>query len=120
MTNKQIAESFLQLAGNGKVKEAFENYVSDDFIHHNQYFQGTRAALKDAMEEAHVTSPNKSIEIKHSYIDQNTVVTHSLVVKQDMDIAVVHIFRFKADKIVELWDLGQQILKDSPNENGLF
>tara|TARA_R110000796_G_scaffold88850_3_gene191833 strand:+ start:43799 stop:43912 length:114 start_codon:yes stop_codon:yes gene_type:complete len=37
-----------------------------------------------------------------------------------MEIAVVHIFRFKKERIIELWDLGQVISKDSPNENGLF
>lgn len=120
MNKKRIAESFLELAGNGKVKEAFDKFISADFIHHNQYFQGSREALQKAMEEAHLTSPNKSIVIKYSYIDQDTVITHSLVVKQDVAIAVVHIFRFSADKIVELWDLGQLIEKDSPNENGLF
>ena len=120
MKKKEIAKSFLQLAGHGKVKEAFDQFVSDDFIHHNQYFQGNRDALAKAMEDAHQTSANKSIEIKHCYKDGKTVITHSLVIKQEMEIAVVHIFLFKGDKIVELWDLGQVIDKDSPNENGLF
>ena len=120
MTKKEIAISFLQLAGNGKVKEAFDKFISADFFHHNQYFQGNREALKKAMEDAHQTSPNKSVEIKYCYADGDTVITHSLVVKQNMEIAVVHIFRFSGDKIVELWDLGQPIEKNSPNENGLF
>jgi predicted SnoaL-like aldol condensation-catalyzing enzyme len=120
MTKKEIAISFLQLAGNGKVEEAFDKFISADFFHHNQYFQGNREALKKAMEDAHQTSPNKSVEIKYCYADGDTVITHSLVVKQNMDIAVVHIFRFSGDKIVELWDLGQPIEKNSPNENGLF
>ena len=115
-----MATAFLQLAGNGKVKEAFDTYTSDDFIHHNQYFQGNREALKIAMEEAHQNDPNKFIEIKYCYQEENTVITHSLVKKQKMDIAVIHIFRFRDNKIVELWDLGQVIEKDSPNENGLF
>jgi hypothetical protein len=34
-------------------------------------------------------------------------------------IAVVHIFRFEQDRVAELWDLGQPILKQSPND-GLF
>jgi predicted SnoaL-like aldol condensation-catalyzing enzyme len=72
------------------------------------------------MEEAHQISPNKSIDIKYSYKEGVTVITHSHVIKQDMEIAVVHIFRFRNDKIVELWDLVQPIDKDSPNENGLF
>lgn len=115
-----MAKAFLQLAGNGKVKEAFDTLTSDDFIHHNQYFQGNREALKKAMEDAHQSDPNNFIKIKYCYQEGNTVITHSLVNKQKIDIAVIHIFRFSADKIVELWDLGQAIEKDSPNENGLF
>ncbi|WP_207531931.1 nuclear transport factor 2 family protein [Desertivirga arenae] len=120
MDIKETAISFLKLAGTGKVKEAFDLYVASSFIHHNQYFEGTREALQKAMEEAHRNSPNRSIDIKHSYVDHNTVITHSLVVKHEMDIVVVHIFRFENNKIEELWDLGQAIEKNSPNENGLF
>ncbi|MBT8205848.1 MAG: nuclear transport factor 2 family protein [Eudoraea sp.] len=120
MTNKEIAISFLKLAGFGEVDKAFEDFTAPEFIHHNQYFKGDRDALKDAMMEVHQLSPNRSIEIKYCYSDGNAVITHSQVVKNDMEIAVVHIFRFKGDKIVELWDLGQVIQKDSPNENGLF
>ncbi|QCR22707.1 ester cyclase [Pontibacter sp. SGAir0037] len=120
MSKKETAVTFLKLAGTGQVKEAFDKFTTPDFIHHNQYFQGSREALQKAMEDDHQTSPNKSIEVKHSYQDADTVITHSLVVKQDMEIAVVHIFRFRSDKIIELWDLGQPIAKDSPNENGLF
>ena len=120
MNKKETATSFLKLAGSGNVKEAFAQFIAPDFIHHNQYFEGNSEALKVAMEEAHQSSPNKSVEIKFSYLDGDNVITHSLVVKEDMEIAVVHIFRFENDKIVELWDLGQVIDKDSPNENGLF
>ncbi len=120
MTKKEIAQEFLQLAGSGKVKKAFDDFISDDFIHHNQYFEGNREALRKAMEDAHQSNPNKSIEIKYYYAEGNTVITHSLIKKDKMDIAVVHIFRFSSNKIVELWDLGQPIEKDSPNKNGLF
>lgn len=120
MTKKEIAISFLKLAGTGHVQEAYKKFIDTDFIHHNQYFKGSREALLTAMEEAHQTSPNKSIEIKYCYEDDATVITHSHVIKQDMDIAVVHIFKFKNNKIIEAWDLGQPILKDSPNKHGLF
>ena len=120
MTKKETAKAFLQLAGGGKVKEAFESYISNGFIHHNHYFPGNREALRKAMEDAHQASPNKSIETKYCYAEDDTVITHSLVIKQKMEIAVVHIFRFSAEKIVEMWDVGQPIEKDSPNENGLF
>ena len=119
----EAAMSFLKMAGMGNVQEAYDQYVASAFSHHNQYFKGDRQSLLKAMQEASKTAPNKSIEIKHVYEDGDTVITHSLVTRQDPeapDIAVVHIFRFEQDRIVELWDLGQPISKDSPNQNGMF
>ncbi len=120
MTNKERAIDFLKLAGFGNVQSAYDKYVDDRFIHHNQYFAGDRQSLLNAMADAHITHPNKIFEVKYVYVDGATVITHSLVQKEDMDIAVVHIFRFENDKIVELWDLGQALEKTSPNINGAF
>jgi predicted SnoaL-like aldol condensation-catalyzing enzyme len=120
---RKAAESFLKMAGMGNVDDAYQKYVAPSFIHHNQYFKGDRQSLLTAMQEASKTSPNKSIEIKRIYEDGDTVITHSLVTRQDPkapDIAVVHIFRFEHDRIAELWDVGQPISNDSPNENGMF
>src|SRR5262249_13848809 len=47
----------------------------------------------------------------------------SLPVRQkpgDLGAAVVHIFKFEGNLIVELWDMGQAVPEDSPNENGMF
>jgi predicted SnoaL-like aldol condensation-catalyzing enzyme len=123
MTNKESATSFLKMAGSGNVRAAYEKLVAPDFIHHNQYHKGDRQSLMVAMEEASKTQPNKSIDIKHVYQDGDVVIAHSLVTRQDpkaSGIAVVHIFKFKEGRIVELWDLGQEVAKDSPNENGPF
>jgi predicted SnoaL-like aldol condensation-catalyzing enzyme len=123
MTHKEIAKSFLKLAGTGKVDEAYDRFVAPSFIHHNQYFKGDRQSLLDAMKEAHKKSPNKSIETLRALEDGPLVATHSRVLRNDAtmpEIAVVHIFRFENEKIVELWDLGQPVSKDSPNENGIF
>ena len=116
--HKEAAQSFLKMAGTGKVQEAYDQYVASSFIHHNQYFKGDRQSLLTAMQEASRTTPNKSIDVKHVYEDGDTVITHSLVSRQDPeapDVVVVHIFRFEQDRIVELWDVGQPVSKDSPN-----
>lgn len=117
---KEKAKSFLQLAGMGQVEKAYSEFASPKFIHHNPYFKGDRESLKDAMIEAHRSSPNISIEIKKIYQDGDTVITHSHVVKREMQIAVVHIFKFEVEKIVELWDIGQIMDTKSPNELGYF
>ena len=121
--HKEAAKAFLQMAGTGNVRDAYERYVAPSFFHHNQYFRGDRQSLLTAMEKASRSSPNQSIDIKHAYQDGDTVITHSLVTRQDPrapQIAVVHIFRFEHNLIAELWDLGQPVSKDSPNENGMF
>jgi predicted SnoaL-like aldol condensation-catalyzing enzyme len=120
MTKKEIAKSFLKLVGFGQVQEAFQKLVSENFIHHNQYFKGDRESLIIALEEAHKTEPNTFLDIKNCYEDGEIIITHSHVGKEDLSVAVVHIFRFENDKIVELWDLGQVIEKDSPNKYGAF
>jgi predicted SnoaL-like aldol condensation-catalyzing enzyme len=120
--HKEAAKSFLKMAGTGKVQEAYDQYVASSFIHHNQYFKGDRQSLLTAMQEASRTAPNKSIDVKHVYEDGDIVITHSLVSRQDPeapDIVVVHIFRFAQDRIVELWDVGQPVSKDSPNAHGM-
>jgi predicted SnoaL-like aldol condensation-catalyzing enzyme len=123
MSRKESAAMFLKLTGTGKTEEAYARFIAPEFIHHNQYFRGDRGSLKSAMDQAHEKSPNKLVDVKQVFEDGDFVITHSLVVRgnpSEQDVAVVHIFRFKGDKVVELWDLGQLLIKDSPNENGAF
>jgi predicted SnoaL-like aldol condensation-catalyzing enzyme len=34
--------------------------------------------------------------------------------------ALVHIFRFRGDHIVEMWDIAEAVPAQTPNENGMF
>ena len=38
----------------------------------------------------------------------------------DLECAVVHILRFEEGKIAEMWDVGQEIPRDCPNQLGMF
>ena len=122
MTKKSIARNFLKLAATGHSHEAFRLYVSKDFKHHNAYFKGDADTLMLAMEESARTNPNKVFKIHHILSDGDMVAVHSHAKQNSADpgVAVVHIFRFESDKIIELWDLGQPVPKKSVNENGMF
>lgn len=123
MTKKEIAQDFLKLASSGEPRKAFERYVADEFKHHNAYFKGDRQTLMLAMEEAHRQSPNKVFEMQRALEDGNLVAVHSRVEQageHGWAGAVMHIFRFDDDKIVELWDFGQGIPEEMINENGMF
>jgi predicted SnoaL-like aldol condensation-catalyzing enzyme len=120
--NKEKAVSFLQLVASGKVREAFERHCGPDFHHHNPYFRGDAESLMVAMEENAEKNPNKVFEVKRAIEEGESVAVHSYVRQhpEDLGAVVIHIFRFQDDRIVELWDVGQAIPEDSPNENGVF
>ncbi|MCP2028942.1 putative SnoaL-like aldol condensation-catalyzing enzyme [Flavobacterium sp. HSC-32F16] len=122
MTKKEIAQNFLKLAANGHPHEAFRLHVSKDFKHHNAYFKGDADTLMLAMEESARKNPNKIFNVHHILEEDNIVAVHSHLKQTPADagFAVVHILKFKADKIIELWDLGQQIPTETVNENGIF
>ncbi len=120
MSQQRKAVEFLQMCAMQSPAEAFAKFVNSNFKHHNQYFPGDRDSLMNAMIEADKAYPNKSFTIKQVYETDDRVAVFSHVVKETMDIAVVHMFRFENDKISEMWDLGQIIDKNSPNKNGMF
>ncbi len=121
-TRKQAAVEFLKIASSGKVKEAYRSYVGANFRHHNPYFKGDAASLMAGMEENAAKFPSKVIEIQRALEDGNQVAVHSRVRLKpgDRGVSTIHIFRFEGDRIVELWDVGQPVPEDSPNENGMF
>jgi predicted SnoaL-like aldol condensation-catalyzing enzyme len=121
-TPKNKAIDFLKLASKGDARTAFQLYVGNTFKHHNAYFKGDRESLMIAMEENAIKNPNKVFEIQRTLQDGDVVAVHSRVqlTQGDMELAVVHIFRFDNNKIVELWDVGMSVPKEIINENGIF
>jgi predicted SnoaL-like aldol condensation-catalyzing enzyme len=121
-SKKDIAVSFLQLASSGNVRQAFRKYVHPQFSHHNPYFKGDRESLLTGMEESAVQFPKKVFEVVRTLEDGDFVVVHGKVrLNPDMpEIALIHIFRFDGDLIIEEWEAAQEVPQESPNENGIF
>jgi len=121
MSKKDIAESFLKLASSGKVREAYDKYVHVNFRHHNAYFKGDRESLLVGMEENAKQFPNKIYEALRVLEDGDLVAIHGKVeLSPENQWSVIHIFRFEGDLIIEEWEASQEVLKDSPNKNGVF
>jgi len=120
--NKDATTSFLKLASAGKVDDAYSKFVGNGFKHHNAFFEGSAESLQAGMKENAVLNPDKVFEIKRVIAEGDFVVTHSRVQQKPSDLgaAVVHIFRFENGNIVELWDLGQPVPEESPNQYGMF
>ena len=120
--NKDAAVSFLEMASTGKVDEAYSKLVGDGFKHHNPYFEGSAEALHTAMKENAIQNPRKAIDVKRVIAEGEFVMVHFLVKHKpdELGAAVMQIFRFENGKIVEMWDLGQEIPVESPNQHGMF
>ena len=121
-SHKDAAVEFLNLAASGKVREAYEKHVGAGFRHHNPFFRGDAASLKEGMQQNAAKNPHKLLEIQSAIQEGDRVAVFSHVRQnpQERGAAVVHIFRFDQDRIVELWDVGQPVPEESVNENGMF
>jgi predicted SnoaL-like aldol condensation-catalyzing enzyme len=119
---KEAARKFLKLCATGKVREAYERFVAPGFRHHNPWFKGDADSLRAGMEEAAAKFPRTTIEFLRTFEDGNLVAVHSRVRHgaRERPVAVVHILRFRGERVIELWDLAVPAPEDSPNENGLF
>jgi predicted SnoaL-like aldol condensation-catalyzing enzyme len=119
---KDAAIEFLTLVATGKVREAYERHAGPGFRHHNPWFRGDAESLMTAMEENAAQNPDKTLEVQIALQEGDRVAVFSRVRQRlgDLGGAVVHIFRFEGDRIVELWDVGQEVPEESVNENGMF
>jgi predicted SnoaL-like aldol condensation-catalyzing enzyme len=121
-SRKDAATSFLQLVASGKVREAYQKHIAPNFRHHNPFFRGDADSLRIAMEENAAKNPNKILEIQRALEDGDFVAVHSHIRQNpgERGAAVVHIFKFQGDRVIELWDIGQPVPENSPNQNAMF
>ena len=121
-SNKNAAVSFLKMVASGKVQEAYSKFVGEGFRHHNPFFEGSAESLQAGMQANALQNPDKVMDVKRVIAEGELVAVHSYVQQRsgERGAAVVHIFRFENGKIMELWDLGQPVPDESPNQFGMF
>jgi predicted SnoaL-like aldol condensation-catalyzing enzyme len=119
---KDAAIEFLTMVAIGRIREAYDKHIAASFRHHNAWFPGDRQSLLEGMEANQRDNPGKALEVRQVVEEGETVAvfSHMKPNPAHTGVALVHIFRFEGDKIVELWDVGQAVPEDCPNENGMF
>ena len=121
-SKKDVAIAFLQMAARGQARAGYEKHAGPGFRHHNAHFDASPDALIDAMDANARQFPGKTLEVKLALEDGDMVAVFSHVrhTGDEPGVGVVHIFRFDGSRIVEMWDLAQQVPAQSPNTNGMF
>ncbi len=125
---KKIATDFLKLGLTGKFKDGL-HFFSPDCKTHNPYVAGSIEALVKAMDAANQQGKSEytqaEFSIKSVLADGDFVAVHTELLNNKSKpeaggLRQVHLFRFKGDKIVEYWDVTQQVLPNMPNAAGAF
>jgi predicted SnoaL-like aldol condensation-catalyzing enzyme len=119
---KRAAVEFLKLVVAGQIDEAYRTHVDIAGKHHNPFFPSGFQALQEAMKDDHTRFPRKRLEIKNVLGDGDRVAVHSELIQEPggRAFAVVHLFRFHQERIVELWDCAQPVPENTPNGDGMF
>jgi predicted SnoaL-like aldol condensation-catalyzing enzyme len=120
--NKKAVVEFYDLAINKKDFEAASKYFGPKYIQHNptapdgiEGFKGFLAFLREKF-------PNARSEIKRVFAEDDFVILHVHAVREPgtRGRAIVDIFRLENGKIVEHWDVAQDIPETMPHSNGMF
>jgi predicted SnoaL-like aldol condensation-catalyzing enzyme len=121
MTNRQIVEDFLDLINRqGRVREAFERHDADEYIQHNPAAGNGREDAIALIERLSAT-PGFDPAVKRTVAEGDLVAVHMhLQFAGGPGLAVMDMFRLENGKIVEHWDVIQEVPTRTASENTMF
>jgi len=120
--NKKTVLEFYEAGLNKKDFDAAAKFFGPHYIQHNPTapdgIEGFKAFLSFLREKF----PDSRSEIKRALADGDYVIlhVHSVREKGARGRAIVDIFRLENGKIVEHWDVAQEIPEKAANTNGMF
>ena len=120
--NKKVVLAFYEQAINQKDFAAASKYLGPRYIQHNQRAADGADGLKNFIAFLKEKFPQSHSTIKQVFVDDDYVILHVHAVRDQgtRGMAVVDIFRLDKGKIVEHWDVHEDILEKPANGNGMF
>jgi predicted SnoaL-like aldol condensation-catalyzing enzyme len=128
---KDIAVKFLSLMASGRPKDSLP-FFAPDCKTHNPYVIGGMNELIDAMIVVQkqgsegILKGSKAdfkLSVRQVLAEGDLVAVHTVLSSSkpsEGGLRQVHLFRFSGDKIVEYWDITQDIHENMPNAAGAF
>jgi len=113
---------FYELAINQKDFAAAEKYMGPHYIQHNPGAPDGKAGLEQYIGYLRANMPEYHSEIKRCFSEGEFVIlhVHNKPTPDALGRAVVDIFRLEDGKVVEHWDVIQDIPENSRNDNTMF
>lgn len=121
-SNKKIVTDFYQQMFGDKDISAVDKYISsDEYIQHNPTVADGAEAFKEAAKGWFEGAPKTKVDIQRIAAEGDLVFIHIKDIKPDGSLqSVIDIFRLKDGKIVEHWDVMQDVPKEAANDHPMF
>lgn len=121
--NKKIVVNFYNgVFQKHEVKAYSDRYIGNQYIQHNPHVPDGKAPFVNYFTQYFKENPTAKSTIKRAVADGDLVWlhVHSTQNSKNLGTAVVDIFRVENGKIVEHWDVQQEVPKQSVNKNTMF
>ena len=120
--NKKAVLEFYDAGLNRKDFEAAAKYFGSRYVQHNPTAPDGIEGFKAFVNFLREKFPDSRSEIKRSFAEGDYVIlhVHSVREKGARGRAIVDIFKLEDGKIVEHWDVVQDIPEKAANTNGMF
>ena len=120
--NKKNVVEFYEKALNQKDFEAASRYLGPRYTQHNSVAADGPEGLKAFIQFLRDKFPNSRSEIKRVFADGDYVIVHVHAIREPgtRGRAIIDIFKLENGKVVEHWDVAQDIPEKAANSNGMF
>jgi predicted SnoaL-like aldol condensation-catalyzing enzyme len=120
--NKKNVVEFYNKAINDKDFDAASKYLGARYTQHNPVAADGPEGLKGFLGFLRDKFPNSRSEIKRVFADGDYVILHVHALREPgtRGRAIIDIFKLENGKIVEHWDVAQDVPEKAANSNGMF
>jgi predicted SnoaL-like aldol condensation-catalyzing enzyme len=120
--NKKAVVEFYELAINQKNFDAAAKFLGPRYTQHNPRAADGPEGLKAFLAFLREKFPDYHSDIKRAFADGDYVIlhVHNIPTPGSRGNAIVDIFKLENGKVVEHWDVRQEIPEQSANSNTMF
>ena len=123
--NKQVVVDYYTTAFGGNPQKAIADHFGPRYVQHNPGAQDGPEAFTEFVNWLRGEYPNVQLNIKRVIAEGDMVVTHSHLDLEpgnpdNPGRALADYFKLENGKVVEHWDVIQEVPKTAANDNGMF
>ncbi|MFK4299261.1 putative SnoaL-like aldol condensation-catalyzing enzyme [Arthrobacter sp. GAS37] len=120
--NKKIVVDYYQTAFSGNPEKAIADHFGPRYVQHNPDAQDGPEAFIGFVRWLRGEYPDLRLDIKRVIAEGDMVVTHSHLILEPgkPGRALANYFRLEDGKVVEHWDVIQEVPTTAANDNGMF